>query len=78
MASDMPLTVTYEDGGDGWILARVREVPAAISQGRTRAEARDNVLDALRELALSYLQDASTEVDEPGADDIDRIHITAR
>ena len=26
-----------------------------MSQGRTREEARDNVLDALHELALSYL-----------------------
>ena len=31
-----------------WIVARVLEVPGAISQGRTREEARDNVLDALR------------------------------
>jgi len=29
-------------------LARVIEVPGAISQGRTREEARENVIDALR------------------------------
>lgn len=33
---------------DGWIVARVLEVPGAVSQGRTREEARDNVLDALQ------------------------------
>ena len=33
---------------DGWIVARVLEVPGAMSQGRTREEARENVLDALR------------------------------
>ncbi len=29
-------------------MASIREVPGAISQGRTRAEARENVIDALR------------------------------
>ena len=29
-------------------MARVVEVPGALSQGRTRAEARENVIDALR------------------------------
>jgi predicted RNase H-like HicB family nuclease len=53
--------VQYEDGQDGWIIARVRELPAAMSQGRTREEARDNVLDALHELALSYLSDAPAQ-----------------
>jgi predicted RNase H-like HicB family nuclease len=55
VAHQLRLTVQYEDGRDGWIIARVRELPAAMSQGRTREEARDNVLDALQELALSYL-----------------------
>jgi predicted RNase H-like HicB family nuclease len=55
VAHQLRLTVQYEDGEDGWIIARVRELPAAMSQGRTREEARDNVLDALHELALSYL-----------------------
>ncbi len=29
-------------------MAQVEEVPGAISQGRTREEARENVIDALR------------------------------
>src|ERR1700754_2959458 len=33
---------------DGWIMARVMGVPGAISQGRSRQEARENALDALR------------------------------
>ena len=37
----------FEDAGDGWILATIPEVPGAISQGRTRVEARDNLIDAL-------------------------------
>jgi predicted RNase H-like HicB family nuclease len=41
-------TIRYSDGGEDWILAQVDEVPGAISQGRTRPEARENVIDALR------------------------------
>jgi predicted RNase H-like HicB family nuclease len=55
MAHRLRLTVQYEEGQDGWIIARVRELPAAMSQGRNRQEARENVLDALQELALSFL-----------------------
>lgn len=47
--SSIDFTVAF-DGPDeeGWIVARVLEVPGALSQGRTREEARENVLDALR------------------------------
>jgi predicted RNase H-like HicB family nuclease len=44
----LKLTIRYEDAGDGWIMALIPEVPGAISQGRTRAEARKNVIDALQ------------------------------
>jgi predicted RNase H-like HicB family nuclease len=55
-AEMLTLTVTYEDAGDGWFIARIAEVPAAMSQGRTREQARENVTDALRELTLSWLE----------------------
>ncbi len=42
------LTVRFEDAGEGWVLATIPEVPGAISQGRTREQARENVIDALR------------------------------
>jgi predicted RNase H-like HicB family nuclease len=48
MSEPLRLTIVYEDAGDGWVLARIPEVRGAISQGRTRAEARENVIDALR------------------------------
>lgn len=41
------LTLHFEDGGDGWIVASIPEVPGALSQGRTRKEARENLIDAL-------------------------------
>ena len=49
MSETLRLTITYDEPDeDGWIVARVVEVTGALSQGRTRAEARENVLDALR------------------------------
>jgi predicted RNase H-like HicB family nuclease len=49
MSETLRLTITYDEPDEeGWIVARVVEVPGALSQGRTREEARENVLDALR------------------------------
>ena len=44
---EFDLTILYDNGEDGWIVASIPAVPGALSQGRTRAEARENVLDAL-------------------------------
>lgn len=48
MTGQVRLTIRYSDAGDGWVTAQIAEIPAAISEGRTRAEARENVLDALQ------------------------------
>ena len=48
MGDALAFTIQFSDGGEGWVMAQVVEVPGAISQGRDRAEARANVLDALR------------------------------
>jgi predicted RNase H-like HicB family nuclease len=49
MAASVDFTIVFkEPDEEGWIVARVLEVPGALSQGRTREEARENVLDALR------------------------------
>lgn len=47
MSDLLHLTIRYEDAGDGWLTAQVAEIPGAISQGKTREEARSNVIDAL-------------------------------
>jgi predicted RNase H-like HicB family nuclease len=44
----LELTIAFERDEDGWIVAQVLEVPGAVSQGRTREEARANVIDALQ------------------------------
>jgi predicted RNase H-like HicB family nuclease len=48
MAEQLDLTIVYESGEDGWVLASIPEVAGVFSQGRTRNEARANVIDALR------------------------------
>jgi predicted RNase H-like HicB family nuclease len=48
MASEF--TIIFEKGDNGWWIATIPEVPGAFSQGATREEARENVLDALDEL----------------------------
>ena len=60
----LPLTIRFESGQDGWIIASIPEVPGALSQGRTREEARANVIDALR-LMLTPEPDAPPSDSEP-------------
>ena len=58
--------IVYEQGEEGWIVASIPQVPGALSQGRTREEARANVVDALRGiLELRFGEHASAE---PAAD----------
>jgi len=52
-------TIIFERGENGWWISTIPEVPGALSQGRTKDEARQNALDPLtalmaarRELAL--------------------------
>jgi predicted RNase H-like HicB family nuclease len=49
MAASIDFTISFEaPDEEGWIVARVLEVPGAMSQGRTPEEVRENALDALR------------------------------
>ena len=55
MSESLHMTIVFEQGEDGWIVASIPAVPGAHSQGKTRAEARANVIDALRGiLALRF------------------------
>ena len=64
MSDALQLTIRFEAGEDGWIIASIPEVPGALSQGRTREEARANVIDALR-LMLTPEPDAPPSDSEP-------------
>jgi predicted RNase H-like HicB family nuclease len=47
MNHTLNLTIRYEPDTDGWIKVSIPEIPGVLSQGRTRKEARENVIDAL-------------------------------
>jgi predicted RNase H-like HicB family nuclease len=66
----LDLTIVYEPGEDGWIIASIPEVRGVHSQGRNREEARANVIDALR-LMLSPLPSADDDRGEREA-----LHLT--
>jgi predicted RNase H-like HicB family nuclease len=58
------MTIAFDEPDEeGWIVARVIEVPGALSQGRSREEARANVVEALR-LMLSPDDDDPSVTDE--------------
>jgi predicted RNase H-like HicB family nuclease len=44
----LQLTIAFDEPDEnGWIVARVLEVPGAVSQGRSREDARTNIIEAL-------------------------------
>jgi predicted RNase H-like HicB family nuclease len=48
MSDALHLTIVYEEDPDSdWIVVSIPEVPGVLSQGRTREEAREMILDAL-------------------------------
>jgi predicted RNase H-like HicB family nuclease len=42
------LTAIIEKSDDGWYVGQVEEMPAAISQGKTIQEVKDNLSDAVK------------------------------
>jgi predicted RNase H-like HicB family nuclease len=68
MSESLHLTIVYEHGEDGWVVASIPEVPGANSQGKSRQEARENVIDALRgilELRFGESPEISSADSEP-------------
>jgi predicted RNase H-like HicB family nuclease len=44
----LQLTIAFDEPDEnGWIVARVLEVPSALSQGRSREDALTNIIEAL-------------------------------
>lgn len=67
MSESLQFTIVFEEGKEGSIVASVPEVPGAHSQGRTRDEARANVIDALRGLLELRFGGAPKSVKAPTA-----------
>jgi len=43
----MEFTAIIEQGENGWLVGQIKEVPAALSQGKTIGELKANLLNAL-------------------------------
>jgi predicted RNase H-like HicB family nuclease len=56
MAASVSLTAIYEPVEDGWVQARLKEIPAVITCAPTRDEAEELLLDAMREYLLSLVE----------------------
>lgn len=75
MNGRLRMTIAFEEPDEeGWIVARVLEVPGALSQGRTREEARENVLDALQVVLAPDENDESALSGRTEAVDLTLIH----
>lgn len=73
MSESIPIQIVYEEAGEGWIMARIPAVQGVMSQGRTRAEARENVLDALR---LMLAPEPGSPKSVPAGADVDSLELT--
>ncbi|MCA1838625.1 MAG: hypothetical protein LC674_07805 [Actinobacteria bacterium] len=60
MTRAVSFTALYEDVENGWVQARVRELPEVITAGRTIDDAKELLLDALLEY-LRSLGDRNNE-----------------
>ncbi len=75
MNERLRMTIQFDEPDEeGWIVARVVEVPGALSQGKTREEARENVLDALRVVLAPDEDDDSVPIGRSEALDLTVIH----
>ena len=53
MTSSIQLSMIFEPVENGWVQARIEELPGVITAAPTRDEARSQVIDALREYLLA-------------------------
>lgn len=52
----------FEQDGEWWVATAI-EIPGVFSQGKTLQEARENLLDALREMILAQRQLMEAELE---------------
>lgn len=53
----MVLTPIFEEVENGWIQARIKELPEVVTAAPTRKEAEDMLADALHEYVASLVED---------------------
>ena len=54
-------SVVYETVEDGWVMARVPELPGAVTQGKDLAEARSMIKEAVELLLQAYRENAARD-----------------
>jgi predicted RNase H-like HicB family nuclease len=57
----MKFTAIIEKSDDGWFVGQIEELPAALSQGRTIDEVKENLIDAIRLLMETNKENAELE-----------------
>ncbi len=57
-SNNRKLRVRFEKGCDGFIVAECLDIPGCMSQGRTLAEARRNIQQAIEECLQVMVEDA--------------------
>ena len=67
MTARIALTAVYEPVEQGWVQARLAELPAVITAAPTLDMARELLADALREYLLSLAESPSTAAGQNGA-----------
>ena len=67
MTELLSLTVVYEPVENGWIQARIEELPGVITAGQSFAEAKELIVDALREYLLALGSDQPEVVATEGS-----------
>ena len=63
MEKTVGFTAIYTPIEDGWYMARVPELPEAITQGETLQEAREMLADAVREVLELRREEAEREIE---------------
>jgi predicted RNase H-like HicB family nuclease len=57
----MKLTLVIYNGEDGFLVGKIKEIPAVMSQGKTKEELKENILDALNTYYDDLRNESETE-----------------
>ena len=78
MTARIALTAVFETVEQGWVQARLAELPAVITAAPTLDAARELLADALREYLLSLAESPSTARGQNGAAHSEPLEIVIR
>ena len=78
MTARIALTAVYEPVEQGWVQARLAELPAVITAGPTLDAARELLADALREYLLSLAESPAPAAGQNGAVHSEPLEIVIR